>query len=183
MTDIKTKTLVQQANENLEVKVKNGSVTIDDFKNLLYDLRETSFNIQTLLEFKQEENPEYRILFNQIKNENYGEMVDSLNSLGYNYKSSKQKLEKEPNHANRKLLEKQKNLTIDFNHSGYRIMEQVRAGKKDDAFYSILRIFMSNGMPFPKKLLSPFKQYNNEMFKVLIFSFLSGIIEEKTKND
>jgi hypothetical protein len=56
-------------------------------------------------------------------------------------------------------------------------MEQTRAGKRDDVFYSFLRIYMSENISFDKKLLLAFKHPNNEMFKVLIFSFLSGIIE------
>jgi hypothetical protein len=61
-------------------------------------------------------------------------------------------------------------------------MEQTRAGKRDDVFYSFPRIYMSVNASFDKKLLLAFKNPNNEMFKVLIFSFLSGIIEEKTNN-
>ena len=55
-------------------------------------------------------------------------------------------------------------------------MEQTRAGKRDDVFYSFKDLYGEN-ISFDKKLLLAFKHPNNEMFKVLIFSFLSGIIE------
>ena len=56
-------------------------------------------------------------------------------------------------------------------------MEQTRAGKKDEVFHGILRLYMTNNQTFDKELLIAFKQADNEMFKVLIYSFLSGIIE------
>lgn len=62
-------------------------------------------------------------------------------------------------------------------------MEQTRSGRREDVFYSFLRIYISVNTPFDRKLLSAFKQSDDEMFKVLIFSFLSGIIEDKTNSE
>lgn len=59
----------------------------------------------------------------------------------------------------------------------YRLMEQTRAGKRDEVFHGMLRLYMTSNQSFDKELLIAFKQSNNEMFKVLIFSFLSGIID------
>ena len=60
-------------------------------------------------------------------------------------------------------------------------MEQIRAGKRSDAFYSILRIFISNNVNLDKEILTAFEQPDDEMFKVLLLSFLSGIIQNESK--
>jgi hypothetical protein len=107
----------------------------------------------------QDSNDDMKNLYHVLSYDNYADLIDDLNSLGYWYRKQNEKLKDA------------------FGKMGYRIMEQTRAGKRDDVFYSFLRIYMSENISFDKKLLLAFKHPNNEMFKVLIFSFLSGIIE------
>lgn len=150
---------------DLEQKLTNSTITPDDFKTALYQMKDAKYKIQSLIGLLQENDNGFKPLFRSVANESYADLVDDLNSLGYRYKKQNT------------------DLRDAFKKMGYRIMEQTRAGKRDDVFYSILRIFMSMNIPFDRKLLMAFKNPNIEMFKILIFSFLSGIIEEQTNQE
>lgn len=167
MEEVIEKDLIQEYMLDLEQKVSENTVKPEDFKDALYKLKSAKYKIQELLDLLQDGNDELKKLYLSVSAENYADLIDDLNKLGYYYKQSQQ--------------EKDKKIKDAFVRMGYRIMEQTRAGKRDDVFYSFLRIYMSVNASFDRKLLLAFKHPNNEMFKVLIFSFLSGIIE-KTKN-
>ncbi|MCX7995619.1 MAG: hypothetical protein N3A65_07620 [candidate division WOR-3 bacterium] len=59
---------------------------------------------------------------------------------------------------------------------GFRILEQVRLGNKDNVFYMLLRCFKANEEKFPDDLIEAFKPENEPYFKTLIFSFLAPIL-------
>ncbi len=164
MEEVIQKDLLQEFVTDLEKKVADNSIKPNDFKTALYQLKEAKFKIQGLLDLLQDGNEEMKKIHRSVANENYADLIDDLNSLGYRHRKQNEGLKDA------------------FEKMGYRIMEQTRAGKRDDVFYSFLRIYMSVNASFDKKLLFAFKHPNSEMFKVLIFSFLSGIIEEKTNN-
>lgn len=164
MEELKQENLLQEYITDLEQKVADNSIKPDDFKTALYQLKEAKYKIQGLLDLLKDDDSEMKKLYRSVANENYADLIDDLNSLGYRYRKQNESLKDA------------------FEKMGYRIMEQTRAGKRDDVFYSFLRIYMSVKASFHQKLLLAFKHPNNEMFKVLIFSFLSGIIEEKTTN-
>jgi hypothetical protein len=166
MEEVFQKDLLREFVADLEQKVADNTIKPDDFKTAIYQLKEAKFKIQGLLDFIQDHDGEMKTLYRSVSNENLAELVDDLNALGYRYQKSNKKPEKKLKEAFKKM--------------GYRIMEQTRAGKRDDVFYSFMRIYMSVNASFDKKLLFAFKHPNNEMFKVLVFSFLSGIIETKT---
>lgn len=168
MEDAIQKDLLHELLTDLEQKVADNSIRPNDFKTALFQFKEAKYKIQGLLDLLQDSDGEMKKLYRSVANENYADLIDDLNNLGYRYQKSDKKPDKKLKEA--------------FKRMGYRIMEQTRAGKRDDVFYSFLRIYMSVNASFDKKLLFAFKHPNNEMFKVLIFSFLSGIIEEKTNN-
>lgn len=61
----------------------------------------------------------------------------------------------------------------------FRLMELTRLGKRSEVFHALLRLYYVNEEKIPKDLVNAFRPfYSDESFKVLIFSFLSGI-EEK----
>jgi len=60
-------------------------------------------------------------------------------------------------------------------------MEQIRAGKRSDAFYSILRIFISNNVNLDKEILTAFEQPDDENVQGFAIIFLSGIIQNESK--
>ncbi|MFN4226528.1 MAG: hypothetical protein ACK4F0_00080 [Candidatus Ratteibacteria bacterium] len=72
-----------------------------------------------------------------------------------------------------------KDVAKSINDIGFRLLEQVRLGNKDNVFYMLLRCFKANEEKFPDELVEAFKPENDEYFKTLIFSFLTPILGEK----
>lgn len=128
------------------------------FKTTIKELNDAKIQYLQLLELLADSDKEFYALFHDASRRNFADCVDKLNMIG---------------------RQRRKNATLRkaFEGMGYRIMEQTRAGKKEDVFHGILRLYMTSNQSFDKELLLAFKQADNEMFKVLIFSFLSGIIE------
>jgi len=88
-----------------------------------------------------------------------------------------EKLKKEGENVNVK-----EGLAQSINKSGFRLLEQVRLGNKDNVFYILLRCFAANEEKFPDELVEAFKPENEKYFKTLIFSFLAPILgKEETK--
>jgi len=77
---------------------------------------------------------------------------------------------------------KKKDLVEAINKSGFRLLEQVRLGKKDNVFYILLRCFKANEEKFPDELVEAFKPENEKYFKTLIFSFLAPILGKEEKH-
>lgn len=77
----------------------------------------------------------------------------------------------------------QKNIGKSINDIGYRLLEQVRLGNKDNVYYLLLRCFKANEEKFPNELIDAFKPENDKYFKTLIFSFLAPILGEVKKEE
>lgn len=74
-----------------------------------------------------------------------------------------------------------KSVENSINNIGFRLLEQVRLGNKDNVFYMLLRCFKANEEKFPDELVDAFKPENEPYFKTLIFLFLAPILgAEKT---
>jgi len=147
--------------QRLEDEIKNGKPNIDEFKTAFKELKKTMIHLQKLVEYQKDENKDFYTFYNQVAGANYIDLIDDLNKLGFaQRKNSKMK--------------------DAFKTMGYRLMEQTRAGKRDDVFHSLLRIHISSKENMSPKLVQPFKHPDNGMFKVLIFSYLSGAIDTKS---
>lgn len=152
--------------EQLEKRVKevqplqgeSKKELLNQFKATLKELNDAKIQYMQLLELLADTDKEFYALFQDVSRRNFAESVDKFNAIGRQRKQ---------NPTLRKA----------FEGMSYRLMEQTRAGKRDEVFYSILRLYITCNQNFDKELLIAFKQADNEMFKVLIFSFLSGIIE------
>jgi hypothetical protein len=95
-------------------------------------------------------------LYERVAGFNASELIERLRRLGYGMN---------------------KDFKAAFDRQGYRILELIRAGKRDQVFHAILRMYVSLQRPFPEVLLEPFKpHYSDELFKVFLFSFLSSIL-------
>lgn len=152
----------------LKTKVQQGNYSLDDFKEVYDKLKAQLNDFQSLLEdaYENNKNDGFKTLLSKVKGENASELIERLKRYGYS-------------------IRKKQNLSSAFQNMGYRLLEQARAGKKDDVFYGLLRIFISAREDFPLVLIEVFKPYySEEMFKVFIFSFLSGVLgqEEQTSN-
>ena len=156
----------------LETKVRETSPLgkeqknnlLKEFKDTLNELNNAKIQYLQLLEILADGDKDFNTLYQSVSQSNLSECVDRLNSIGNSRKK---------NTALKKA----------FEGMGYRLMEQTRAGRRDDVFHSILRLYITCNQPFDKELLIAFKQSNSEMFKVLIFSFLSGVMEPKKINN
>lgn len=145
--------------QTLEQMLINGDINYDTFEARYNKLKQQRNELLQQLEYAVEikkDEKKFKTLLQKLAGENASELIESLRGLGYVYK---------------------KDLGDAFANMGYRLLEQTRACKRADVHYSIMRIFVSYNREFPKILLEAFKPYySDELFKVFIFSFLSGII-------
>ncbi len=150
--------------EPLEKEIADGSPNIKEFKSAFKELKNTRFRLQQLLEYQKDESKDFLSFYNEVAGVNYVDLIDELNKLGFAQRN------------NSKMKDA-------FKTMGYRLMEQTRAGKREDVFHSLLRIHISSRENMNPKLVQPFKHPDDGMFKVLIFSYLSGAIDTKTKSE
>ncbi len=162
---------LEQRIEQLKGQLRTGEPRFDDFQEFHSALRKVQREFQDLLQWAaedrrgKEKEKEFRRLYRQVAGWNASELMESLKRTGF-------------------ALKKERDLKDAFDRQGYRILELVRSGKRDEAFHAILRIFVSAKKEFPSQLVEAFKPvYSEELFKVFLFSFLSGILgkEEETE--
>lgn len=150
--------------KKLNEQLKDCKPVLKDFESYFDELNKKYDEFQKLIEYAFElkkDEKGFENLYKRVIGRNASGLVDNLTRKGYALK---------------------KELGDAFENMGYRLLEQARAGKRDDVYYSILRIFVANKRKFPDDLVEAFKPiYSEEMFKVFIFSFLSGIIGKENK--
>lgn len=157
--------------EDLKQKIFEENFTFEDFdsyyKNLSRENSEFLKLLEEASEIKKDDKKLYDLLI-KLKSRSSSELIDKIKRIGYSIRKSQNSYIKDA-----------------FTNLGYRLLEQARAGKRDDVYYGFLRIFISARENFPLDLVEAFKPYySDEMFKVFIFTFLSGVIgqEEQTSN-
>jgi len=154
----------------LEGQLKEVEQVVAQFKQLARDLRRMQRDFQRLLEEAvkdqrgKEKSRDLERLLRSVATWNASDLIEQM------------KIEATG-------VRKTKALKDAFDNQGYRILELVRAGKRDEVFHSILRIFVAAKKEFPKTLVEPFKPvYSDELFKIFLFSFLSGILGKEEEN-
>jgi hypothetical protein len=164
---------LEQRLEQLKEQLRTEEPRFDDFQKFHSDLRKIQWEFQGLLQWAvedrrgKENEKEFWGLYRQVAGWNASELMESLKGRGF-------------------ALKKDRDLKDAFDRQGYRILELVRSGKRDEVFHAILRIFVSAKKDFPSQLVEAFKPvYCEELFKVFLFSFLSGILgkEEETEQE
>lgn len=81
-------------------------------------------------------------------------------------------------------LAQDKDIRDAFSNQIYRILEQARLGKKDIVLYMIVRILSAFGKEVPEEIIEAIKlQYDTQLFRSFIYSFLSAFIEEEGKEN
>jgi hypothetical protein len=145
----------------LEEQVRRSHIEVTDFEKGYDLLNKTRWKLQELLEWAVEQKKDDKALsylYSRVAGQNASDLIDKLRGLGYRYQNEK---------AVKDAFDKQ----------GYRLLEQTRNGKRQDVFYGILRIFISLQKEVPLSLVEAFKPiYSDDLFKVFIFSFLSGVL-------
>jgi CRISPR-associated protein Cst1 len=173
-----TSTEVSSLEQRLEqlkeqLKDRDNEPNFNDFQKFCRDLQKVQRDFQNLLQWAvedqrgKENEKEFRGLYRQVAGWNASDLMERLKRTGF-------------------ALKKDRDLKDAIDRQGYRILELVRAGKRDEAFHAILRIFVSAKKDFPSQLVEAFKPiYSEELFKVFLFSFLSGILgkEEETEQE
>ncbi|MEG8946942.1 hypothetical protein [Rosettibacter firmus] len=158
--------------EELNQKVSTGEFSYHDFetyyKNLQNEFGEFQKTLEEAFNITRNDKTNFQRLLRIVSGKNSSEIIESLKKLGYKYRKGKNQILQEA-----------------FSNMGYRLLEQTRACKRDDVYYSLLRIFISAKENFPLILVEAFKSYYSDaLFKIFIFSFLSGILgqEEESYN-
>ena len=157
LKDLKGKlsSLVKEKKDNSE-ELKNG---LEEFEKFLKDFQQ---NFVETLEFASRITKDKEIdkLYRKWAQKNISDLIDKLKRAG-------------------SKIAKEKGLKEDFDKVIFRLMELTRLGKRSEVFYGIYRILVARNKEIPKVLCEPFKPiYSDEIFKVMIFSFLSGIMEK-----
>jgi hypothetical protein len=164
---------LEQKMDKLREQLRQRSPDFKAFRQVYDELRKIQREFQDLLQWAvedrrgKENEKEFWGLYRQVAGWNASELMESLKRTGF-------------------ALKKDRDLKDAFDRQGYRILELIRAGKRDEAFHAVLRIFVSTKKEFPSQLVEAFKPvYSEELFKVFLFSFLSGILgkEEETEQE
>jgi chromosome segregation ATPase len=155
--------------EDLEQQLKEGNPEVKDFNDAYKNLKKALIDLQQQVEFaktiNREKEAEFDKLHNELTGHNHTILIEQLRNMGYKLRQTQ---------AFRDAFEK----------IGYRLLEKTRAGKRSEVYHSILRVFIAQEKEIPKVLTEPFKPvYSREMFKVLIFSFLGGVLGREKEPD
>ena len=150
--------------EDLTNKIQNNNFTAEDFETFYKQKKDDDRKFLSLLEWAgqlKKDDKEFYTLLRRCALEHVSDLMEDLKRLGYGIQQS---------------------LGDDFEKMGYRILEQIRAGKRSDAMHSITRIFIANKRNLPDALVQAFKPYYDvETFKCLLYAFLSAAIKPKEK--
>jgi len=140
--------------EELKQKLKENKINSDEFKNYWQQKQEKDKEFLSLLEWACELNKDDKYLKNLLRQaglDRASDIMQELTNLGFAL---------------------QKRLGEAFEKSGYRLLEQTRAGKRSDIMYGITRIFISYQSTLPKVLNEIFKPYyDDESLSVLCMRF------------
>lgn len=154
--------------KQLEEQLRNGEVSTERFREAISSLAKARWRLQKLLEWaadQKKDDKELKRFYGQLAGENASSLIDRLRGLGYHYKNDN-------------------DLSDALSKQGYRLLEQTRAGKRQDVFYRLLRTFISLKREVPLMLVEAFKPiYSDELFKVFLFSFLSGILGKEKEEE
>lgn len=162
----------KQLDEKLKTQLVAGNPNFEDFQKAYNGLRRLQREFQGLLQWAAEDQrgkaneKKFKGLYRQVAGWNASDLMESLKRTGF-------------------ALKNDRDLKDAFDRQGYRILELVRAGKRNEAFHAILRSFVSAKREFPSQLVEAFKPvYSDELFKVFLFSFLSGVLgKEETEQE
>ncbi len=167
-TPVSSEVSLEEKLQQLEEQLKAGTPNAEEFRLVHNELKKLNRRLQELLQWAEEQHrdeKEFESLHRQVAGWNASDLMESLKKTGF---ASKQ----------------DRDLKDAFDRQGYRILELVRAGKRDEVFHAILRTFVSAKKEFPVHLVEAFKPvYSDELFKVFLFSFLSGILGEEREQE
>lgn len=145
-------------------KIEKEPHSVKDVKSLYESKKRLDNAIFSLLEYKidtERADKTSQEVYKKLKMETVSSLLQDLADLGKKYRDR---------------------LGENFATMGFKILEQVRAGRRSDVEYSVVRIFITNGETIPDKLIEAFKPYYDEdTFKAFMYAFIGSIIKPKEK--
>ncbi len=156
---------------NLKEKISKNEINYKDFNECMKKYRELGSELQKILEYAaknaEEEKEKIWGLYKSFSHTNTSELADKLRGIGYSLRENSTIYERFYDKEKKKL----KGIV-------YRIMELTRLGKRDEVYFTLIHEFQ--GVEFPFLLARAFNPiYPDDIFKIFVYSFLSGIIGEK----
>ncbi len=157
------KQLIEHCNE----KIRSNNIRHNDFKEIVDAYKDMAIELQRILEFaakNSQGDDKNRLwgLYKSFSKQNLSGLYDKLNSLAYSIKQNDE------------------SLADALNKQIYRLMEKTRIGLRSEVANMIVRTFAAQQKKVPYELMQVFSPiYTDEEFKVLMYSFLGGIIKEK----
>ena len=148
-------------------RIQSNSVRYNDFKEIIEIYNQIGLELQSILESaaKNSQGNEKRklwTLYEDFSKRNISNLHDKLNKLAYSLKQN------------------DKNLTDAVNKQIYRIMEKTRLGLRSEVANMLVRAFATQQKAVPELLMRVFNPiYSDEEFKVLMYSFLGGIVKKE----
>jgi len=145
-------------------KIEKEPHSVKDVKSLYESKKRLDNAIVSLLEYKidtERADKTSQEVYEKLKMETVSSLLQDLVDLGKKYRDR---------------------LGESFARMGFKILEQIRAGRRSDVEYSVVRIFITNGETIPDKLVEAFKpKYDDETFKAFMYAFIGSIIKPKEK--
>lgn len=153
--------------QELQEQLRQGAPEFESFQRTYRLLTNMTDQFRHLLEWATEEQRGQRQeanfyrLYCQMAAQSASELLDRLKRYGY-------------------ALRQDSGLKDAFENQGYRLMQLIRAGKREEVFYSLLRIFVANRREMQLLMIEPFKPvYPDNLFKIFLFAFLSGVLGQE----
>lgn len=155
--------LIDYCNE----KIRSNNVRYNDFKEIVSIYKQIGSELQSILEFaaknsQGDDKKKLWRLYKDFSKQNTSDLHDNLNRLAFSLKQN------------------DKNITDALNRQIYRLMEKTRLGLRSEVANMLVRAFAAQQKAVPELLMRVFNPiYSDEEFKVLMYSFLGGIVKEK----
>jgi len=151
---------------DLKAQLKENYVSYEGFSECYKKIEELRKEYLSLLDWAHQLKRDDKDLYSLLRKcalDSVSNLMEDLKRLGYGV---------------------QKDLGEDFSKMGYRLLEQVRAGKRSDVMYGISRIFITHQRNLPDALNEAFKPYYDiETFKCLMYAFLSAAIKSEKRQE
>ncbi|KYO67335.1 hypothetical protein [Thermovenabulum gondwanense] len=162
----------EEIKKNLEEQIKQNKIEFDSFKKAINSYKDLGLMLEKLLEYaarniEGDDKDKFWGLYKDISFQNVSELCDRLRKYGENLRHSK---------VYERFYDSDKKAPKSIT---FRILELIRLGKRDEVFYIILREFVNAQQEVDQSLIKAFNpRYSVESFKVLVYSFLSGLLEK-----
>lgn len=161
----------------LEEAILQNQIEFKNFAKAVSSYKDLGFELGRVLEWaannaQGDERNKLWGLYKEFSLQNTGELCERLRWYGERLRSSK---------VFERFFDKDKKVPKAIT---FRVLELTRLGKREEVFHIILREFVNAQEEIDKNLVNAFNpKYSLESFKVMIYSFLSGLLaEEKEKS-